>query len=55
MFFITIVDRNLITICNQIAGKIASHVTETNDTDPLKSKTPLLPPRLGTAPTARTI
>jgi hypothetical protein len=38
MFFITIVDRNLITIGNQIAGKIASHVAETNDSDPLNHR-----------------
>jgi NAD(P)-dependent dehydrogenase (short-subunit alcohol dehydrogenase family) len=31
MFFITIVGCNLITISNQIAGKIAAHVTEAND------------------------
>jgi hypothetical protein len=28
-------DRKMITIGNQVAGKITSHMTETNDTDPL--------------------
>ena len=35
MFFITIIDFNLKAISHQIAGKIAAHVTEANDSDPL--------------------
>jgi hypothetical protein len=35
MFFIMIIDFDLKTICHQIAGKIAAHVTEANDADPL--------------------
>jgi hypothetical protein len=46
MFFITIVDSNLITIGNQIAGKLASHMTETNDINPLNRRLYCLPQRL---------
>ena len=35
MFFITIIDFNLKTISYQIAGKIAAHMAEANDADPL--------------------
>jgi len=35
MFFNTIIDCNLITISYQIAGKIAAHMTEANNADPL--------------------
>jgi hypothetical protein len=33
VFFITIVDRNLITIGNQVGGKIAAHMTEADHAD----------------------
>jgi hypothetical protein len=38
MFFITIIDFNLKAISHQIDGKIAAHMTEANNADPLNGR-----------------
>src|SRR5580704_4281068 len=45
MFFITIIDFYLKTISHQIAGIIAAHMTEANDTDPLNRRLHRLLPK----------
>ena len=45
MFFITIINFNLKTISYQIAGKIAAHVTQANDADPLNRRLHCLLPK----------
>jgi hypothetical protein len=45
MFLITIIDFNLKTISHQIAGKIAAHMTEANDADPLNRRLHCLLPK----------
>ena len=45
MFFITIIDFDLKTISYQIAGKIAAHMTQANDADPLNRRLHCLLPK----------